>query len=138
MPKGLGQAQSRFYRNCSSQVKGYIGFPNFKKQLLRASVEYKVSGWKLSVDKRYLEFTDGFKAGVFKLWGTRNLHYYQLDQIKRIRVVRRHDGYYAQFLIDHKREENKELTQRQIGLDVGLNVRLVGEARVSPKTPLTV
>ncbi|MBW4569197.1 MAG: hypothetical protein KME31_14610 [Tolypothrix carrinoi HA7290-LM1] len=101
-------------------------------------MEYKVSGWKLSVDKRYLEFTDGFKAGVFKLWGTRNLHYYQLDQIKRIRVVRRHDGYYAQFLIDHKREENKELTQRQIGLDVGLNVRLVGEARVSPKTPLTV
>ena len=49
------------------------------------------------------------------------MHFYQLDQIKRVRVVRRHDGYYVQFLIDHKREENKELTGRQIGLDVGLS-----------------
>jgi putative transposase len=111
----------RFYQNCRAQVKGKKGFPQFKKHQVRASVEYKVSGWKLSEDRRYLEFTDGFKAGVFKMWGTRNLHSYQLDQIKRVRVVRRHDGYYAQFLIDHKREENKELTGRQIGLDVGLS-----------------
>lgn len=111
----------RFYRNCQAQIKGNIGFPQFKKHQVRASVEYKSSGWKLSVDRRTLEFTDGFKAGVFKLWGTRNLHYHQLEQIKRVRVVRRYDGYYAQFLIDHKREENKELTGRQIGLDVGLS-----------------
>ena len=111
----------RFYRNCKDQVKGKKGFPKFKKHQVRESVEYKVTGWKLSVDRRYLEFTDGFKAGVFKLWGTRDLHFYQLNQIKRVRVVRRHDGYYAQFLIDHKREENKELTGKQIGLDVGLN-----------------
>jgi putative transposase len=111
----------RFYQNCRARVKGKKGFPQFKKQQVRASVEYKVSGWKLSEDKRYLEFTDGFQAGVFKLWGTRDLHYYQLNQIKRVRVVRRHDGYYAQFLIDHKREENKELTGRQVGLDVGLS-----------------
>jgi putative transposase len=111
----------RFYRNCASKIQGKKGFPKFKKQQARASVEYKVSGWKLSDDRRYLEFIDGFKAGLFKLWGTRDLHYYQLDQIKRVRVVRRADGYYAQFLIDHKREENKELSGRQIGLDVGLN-----------------
>lgn len=120
----------RFYQNCRTQVKGKKGFPDcfvprnaprFKKHQIRASVEYKVSGWKLSVDRRYLEFTDGFQAGVFKMWGTRDLHFYHLDQIKRVRVVRRHDGYYAQFLIDHKREENKELTGRQIGLDVGLS-----------------
>ncbi len=49
------------------------------------------------------------------------MHFCQLEQIKRVRVVRRHDGYYAQFLIDHKREENKELTGRQIGLDLGLS-----------------
>jgi putative transposase len=36
-------------------------------------------------------------------------------------VIRRHDGYYAQFLIDHEREENKELSNKQTGLDVGLN-----------------
>jgi putative transposase len=111
----------RFYQNCRAQIKGKKGFPQFKKHACRASVEYKVSGWKLSVDRRTLEFTDGFKAGVFKLWGTRNLHDYKLDKIKRVRVVRRHDGYYAQFLIDHKREENKELTGKQVGLDVGLN-----------------
>jgi putative transposase len=111
----------RFYRNCASKIQGSKGFPKFKKQQTRASAEYKVSGWKLSPSRRYIEFTDGFKAGSFKLWGTRDLHYYQIDQIKRVRVVRRHDGYYAQFLIDHKREENKELTRRQIGLDIGLN-----------------
>ena len=55
------------------------------------------------------------------MWGTRNLHFYQLNQIKRVRVIRRHDGYQAQFLIDHKREENKELTGKEIGLDVGLS-----------------
>ena len=36
-------------------------------------------------------------------------------------MVRRHDGYYSQFLIDHRREEKKELTGKQTGLDVGLN-----------------
>ena len=111
----------RFYQNCKAQIKGKKGFPKFKKQALRASLEYKVTGWKLSLDRRYIEFTDGFKAGTFKLWGTRDLHFYQLDQIKRLRVVRRHDGYYAQFLIDHNREDNKELTGKQIGLDVGLS-----------------
>jgi putative transposase len=114
-------AIERFYRNGKAQIQGKKGFPKFKRHQVRDSVEYKVSGWKLSEDRRYLTFTDGFKAGTFKLWGSRNLHYYQLEQIKRVRVVRRHDGYYAQFLIDHKREEHKELTGRQIGLDVGLN-----------------
>ncbi|MDJ0742097.1 MAG: transposase [Xenococcaceae cyanobacterium MO_167.B27] len=110
----------RFYRNCKTKIPGKKGFPKFRKYQVRDSVEYKTSGWKLSSDRRYLNFTDGFKAGTFKLWGSRNLHFYKLDQIKRVRVVRRHDGYYAQFLIAHKREENKELTGRQIGIDVGL------------------
>lgn len=110
----------RFYRNCKAKVSGKKGYPQFKKEQVRASVEYKTSGYKLSEDRRYLTFTDGFKAGTFKLWGSRDLHFYQLTQIKRVRVVRRHDGYYAQFLIDHTREENKELTGKQTGLDVGL------------------
>jgi len=61
--------------------------------LARASIEYKVSGGKLSEDRRYLEFTDGIKAGVLLMWGTRNWHFYQLNQIKRVRVIRRDDGY---------------------------------------------
>lgn len=111
----------RFYRNCRQKIPGKKGFPKFKKYQVRASVEYKTSGWKLSENRRYLTFSDKFKAGIFKLWGSRNLHFYQLKQIKRVRVIRRHDGYYAQFLIDHTREEKKELTGKQTGLDVGLN-----------------
>ncbi|MBH8565974.1 transposase [Nostoc sp. CENA67] len=110
----------RFYRNCKAKTVGKKGFPKFKKEQVRASVEYKTSGYKLSEDRRYLTFTHGFQAGTFKLWGSRDLHFYQLKQIKRLRVVRRHDGYYVQFLIDHKREEDKDLTGQQVGLDVGL------------------
>lgn len=113
-------AIDRFSSNCNKKISGKKGFPKFKKDQTRASVEYKTSGWKLSEDRRYISFTDGFKAGTFKLWGSRNLHYYQLNQIKRIRVVRRHDGYYAQFLIDQTRTEEKFLTGKQLGLDVGL------------------
>jgi putative transposase len=54
------------------------------------------------------------------LWGTRDLHFYQLKQIKRVRVVRRADGYYAQFCIDAQRIEKREPTGKTIGLDVGL------------------
>jgi len=111
----------RFYANCKSKKPGKKGFPKFKKYQTKDSVEYKTSGYKLSDDRRYITFTDGFKAGTFKLWGTRNLHYYQLSQIKRVRIVRKADGYYVQFVIDYTREINKELTGKQLGLDVGLN-----------------
>ena len=55
------------------------------------------------------------------MWGTRDLHYYQIEQIKRVRVVRRADGYYVHFCIDQERLENHELTGKNVGLDVGLN-----------------
>ncbi len=87
---------------------------------LIAEVEYKTTGPKLSEDRRTINFTDGFEAGSFKLWGTRDLHFYQLKQIKRVRVVRRADGYYCQFCIDIERIEKREPTGKTIGLDVGL------------------
>lgn len=87
----------------------------------RASVEYKTSGWKLSEDRRHISFTDAFQAGTFKLWGTRDLHFYQIDQIKRVRVVRRSDGYYAQFCLDVERVEKHEFNNPMVGLDMGLN-----------------
>ena len=114
-------AIERFYKNCKAKTPGKKGYPKFKKYQIRASVEDKTSGWKLSEDRRYLKLTDKFESGTFKLWGSRDLHYYQLKQIKRVRIVRRHDGYYTQFLIDHIRESKKELTGKQTGLDVGLN-----------------
>ncbi len=53
--------------------------------------------------------------------GTRNLNFYQIEQIKRIRIVRRADGYYAQFCVDVERTEKVEPSKTTIGLDVGLN-----------------
>ncbi|MEQ8757902.1 MAG: transposase [Coleofasciculus sp. G1-WW12-02] len=114
-------AIARFYDNCKKNIPGNKGFPKFKKHKTRDSVEYKTSGWNLSDDRRTITFTDGFKAGSFKIWGTRDLHFYQLKQIKRVRVVRKADGYYVQLCLDLERLEKREPTGKTIGLDVGLN-----------------
>ena len=111
---------ARFYDNCKKGKPGKKGFPRFLKPQTHGSVEYKTTGWKLSFDRRTITFTDGFEAGSLKLWGTRDLHFYQLKQIKRVRVVRRADGYYVQFCLDQERIEQKEQTGKTIGLDVGL------------------
>ena len=84
-------------------------------------MEYKTSEWLLFLDKRYLTFKDDFAAGKFKLIGSRDLHFYAPDEIKRIRVVRRADAYYAQFCINVERKEEPISTGKAIGIDVGLN-----------------
>jgi putative transposase len=114
-------AIARFYDNCKKQIPGKKGYPKFKKRQTRASVEYKVTGWKLSDDRKFISFTDGFKAGHFKMMGTRDLNFYQVDQINRVRVVRRSDGYYVQFVLNVERSEQQDPTKRTVGLDVGLN-----------------
>jgi putative transposase len=114
-------AIARFFDNCKKGKQGLKGYPRFKKERTHGSVEYKTSGWRLSEDRKYITFSDGFQAGTFKLWGTRDLHFYQLKQFKRIRIVRRADGYYCQFCIDQERIEKREPTGKTIGLDVGLN-----------------
>jgi putative transposase len=121
MAERAWSAIARFFDNCRKQIPGKKGYPRFKKHQTNASVEYKTSGWKLSDCRRYITFTDGFEAGTFKLWGTRDLHYYQVEQIKRVRVVRRADGYYVQFCLDVERKEKREPTLKTIGLDVGLS-----------------
>ena len=113
-------AITRFYDNCKKVKPGKKGFPRFKRDRTHGSVEYKTTGWKLSEDRRAITFSDGFEAGSFKLWGTRDLHFYQLKQIKRVRVVRRADGYYVQFCLDVERIQKREPTGKTIGLDVGL------------------
>jgi putative transposase len=112
-------AIQRFFANCKANKPGKKGYPHFKK--LTRSVEYKTSGWKLSSDKRRLTFTDGFKAGTFKLVGSRDLHFYAPEEIKRVRVIRRADGYYTQFCINVERVEEVIPTGRAVGLDLGLN-----------------
>jgi putative transposase len=110
---------ARFFDNCKKKVSGKKGYPKFKKR--GHSVEYKQTGWKLSKDRKYLTLTDGFKIGRLKLFGSRDLSFYQIEQIKRVRLVKRADGYYAQFCIDIDRREDLEPSKTTIGLDVGLN-----------------
>ena len=109
---------SRFFENCKKQKSGKKGYPKFKKR--GHSVEYKQSGWKLSEDRKYLTLTDGFEIGRLKLVGSRDLSFYQIKQIKRVRLVKRADGYYAQFCVDVDRREEIEPSKTTIGLDVGL------------------
>jgi putative transposase len=91
-------AIARFYDNCKRKVKGKKGFPKFKKNC--RSVEYKSTGWKLSETRKAITFSDKKGIGILKLKGTYDLNYYDIKQIKRVRLVRRADGYYAQFAID--------------------------------------
>jgi putative transposase len=110
---------SRFYDNCKKKVTGKKGYPTFQKDC--RSVEYKTSGWKLAKDRKSIKFTDKCGIGKLKLKGTRDLNFYQIEQIKRIRIVKRADGYYAQFCVDVDRKEVLEPSRKTLGLDVGLN-----------------
>jgi putative transposase len=112
-------AISRFYDNCQKQIKGKKGFPKFKKNC--RSVEYKTSGWKLSENRKAITFTDKKGIGTLKLKGTYDLNVYDINQIKRVRLVKRADGYYCQFCIDVKVRIETEPTEKMIGLDVGIN-----------------
>ncbi len=112
-------AISRFYNNCKKNIPGKKGFPKFRKH--SRSVEYKTTGWKLSSERKYITFSDKKGIGKVKLKGTRNLLWYTEKQIKRVRIVRRADGYYCQFLVDVDIREKVEPSYSEIGLDVGLN-----------------
>jgi putative transposase len=111
-------AITRFYNNCKKGIPGLKGFPQFQKDC--RSVEYKTSGWKLALNRKSITFTDKKGIGRLKLKGTRDLHFYQINQIKRVRLVKRADGVYVQFCIDVNRQENIEPSGNTIGLDVGL------------------
>lgn len=109
----------------------------FKKNT--RSVEYKVSGWKLSPERKHITFTDKKGIGSLKLIGTRDLNFYQLDQIKRVRIVRRADGYYVQFSVQlDPRDAVEPLTpsQKAVGVDVGIKYFLAdsqGNIEPNPK-----
>ncbi|MEG4940695.1 transposase [Microcoleus sp. F4-D5] len=109
---------SRFYDNCKKGIAGKKGYPQFQKDC--RSVEYKSTGWKLAADRKSINFTDKKAIGRLKLKGTRDLHFYQISQIKRVRLVKRADGVYVQFCVDVDRKESTEPSGNTIGLDVGL------------------
>ncbi len=129
------RAINKFYENCQKKGKGKKSYPKFKKNT--RSVEYKISGWKLSESKKQIIFTDKKKIGKLKLIGSRDLNYYQAEQIKRVRILKRADGYYVQFCIkvDPIETVRKPLTssQKAVGIDVGLKYFLAdSQGNVEP------
>ena len=111
-------AISSFYTRCKKKEKKK-GYPKFKKHC--RSVEYKLSGWKLSDDCMSINFTDGFEVGTLSLFCNKetreDLHRLKIN---RVRVVKRADGYYAQFCFDADRKEEGKYTGNVVGLDLGL------------------
>ena len=104
-----------------NNIPGKKGYPRFKHNT--RSVEYKVSGWKLSDCRKRITFTDKKNIGTLKLIGSRDIHYYQPEQIKRVRILKRADGYYIQFSIKlDPRDTVKPIapSQKAVGIDVGL------------------
>lgn len=111
-------AISRFYDNCKNHKPGKKGYPKFQHD--NRSVEYKNSGWKLEPDGRHITFTDGCNIGRLRLVGTRDIETFPIKQIKRVRIITRADGYYAQFAVKADRVMEHLPTGKQIGVDVGL------------------
>ncbi|WP_199291282.1 MULTISPECIES: RNA-guided endonuclease TnpB family protein [unclassified Sphaerospermopsis] len=112
-------AIKRFFDNCQAKIPGKKGYPKFQKN--NRSVEYKSTGWKLLDDRKHIKFIDKCGIGQLKLIGTWDLHFYQIKQIKRVRIVKRSDGYYVQFCVDAERKIDTTPTGKTVGLDVGLN-----------------
>ncbi|NEO89005.1 MAG: transposase [Moorea sp. SIO3G5] len=124
--ENVERAIKRFFDNCQKKLPGKKGFPKFKKHC--RSVEYKQSGWKLSPDKKSIKFTDKKGIGKVKLKGTWDLWWFDSAKptlreqklIKRVRIVKKADGYYVQFCVKVNRTEELKSTGCAIGLDVGL------------------
>jgi putative transposase len=128
-------AISRFYENCRPPAKegGKKGYPQFQKDC--RSVEYKSTGWKLAEDRKSIQFTDKKGIGRLKLKGTRDLHFYQIAQIKRVRLVKRADGVYVQFCVGVDRKEQIEPSGNTLGLDVGLKEYYTDSNGVTVENP---
>jgi putative transposase len=127
-------AIDRFYENCKTKKPGKKGYPRFQHD--NRSVEYKTSGWKLEPDGRHIRFTDGCNIGRLRLVGTRDIETFPIKQIKRVRIIRRADGYFCQFMVKADRKVEHVSTGSQVGIDVGLKAFLTdsdGNAVENPR-----
>ena len=86
------------------------------------SVEYKQTGWKLEQDGKHVTLTDGCGIGRLRLVGNpkQQIEAFPTEQIKRVRIVQRADGYYVQFAVKAERCIVHQPTGKQVGIDVGL------------------
>src|SRR5262249_36854681 len=127
-------AISRFYAHCQAKRPGKKGYPRFQRDC--RSVEYKTTGWQLDPDGRHLTLTDGCGIGRMRLIGSRQVHTFPLEQLKRVRLLRRADGYYAQFVLQAERRIAHVPTGRVVGIDMGLHVYCMdseGKAVANPR-----
>ena len=117
-------AIQRFYDNCKHHQPGKKGYPQFQHD--NRSVEYKHTGWKLDPDGKHLVFTDGCGIGRLRLVGNKKqqIATFPVKQIKRVRLVRRADGYYVQFGIQRDRVIKHVPCGKAVGIDVGLKAFL--------------
>jgi putative transposase len=111
-------AISRFYSNCKAKKPGKKGYPKFQHD--NRSVEYKTTGWKLDPDGKHITFTDGCGIGRLRLVGTRDIETFPVKHIKRVRILKRADGYYCQFGVQAERQIEHIPTGEYVGIDVGL------------------
>jgi putative transposase len=113
-------AISRFYENCKNHKPGRKGYPRFQHD--NRSVEYKQTGWRLSPDGKHITLTDGCGMGRLRLVGNpkQKIAAFPPEQIKRVRIVHRADGYYVQFAVKAERAIVHQPTKKQVGIDVGL------------------
>jgi putative transposase len=118
-------AIARFYNNCREKKPGKKGYPQFQHD--NRSVEYKQTGWRLEPDGQHVTFTDGMGLGTLRMIGTnatrqqaRPIATFPVEQIKRVRLVKRADGYYVQFAVKAERTLPHAPTGKQVGIDVGL------------------
>ena len=133
--ENVERAIKRFFDNCKNKKPGKKrcdpattkvareraprqGYPKFKKH--SRSVEYKQSGWKLHPTKRRIKFTDKKGIGEVKLLGKWDVHTFDEKLIKRVRIVRRADGFYVQFCVKIDCKKQAPDTCAEVGIDVGL------------------
>jgi putative transposase len=84
------------------------------------SVEYKQTGWQLDAAGKRRTLTDGCGIGQVRLIGARDLATFPLEQIKRVRLLRRADGSYAQFVVAVERQITHVSSGSVVGIDVGI------------------
>ena len=129
-------AIERFYDNCTQKKPGKKGYPQFQHD--NRSVEYKQTGWRLKPDGRHITFTDGCGIGTLRLVGNKKqrIEAFPAGQIKRVRLVRRADGYYCQFGVEAQRQVVHEPSGEPVGIDLGLRSYYTtssGKTRASPR-----
>lgn len=77
---------------------GTVTCPLLPDKKFSRSVEYKTTGWKL-LNPKTINFSDNKNIGTLKLKGTWDLGVFKQSDIKRVRLIKRADGYYCQFVL---------------------------------------